>query len=53
MNRDAFSEAWSIMKGIVFNGVEYEDIDELDPMIVESLRLLTEEGQALPPRLAF
>ena len=46
---DAFSEAWSIMKGIVFNGVEYEDIDELDPMIVESLRLLTEEGQALPP----
>tara|TARA_R100001079_G_scaffold84328_1_gene47325 strand:- start:15662 stop:17017 length:1356 start_codon:yes stop_codon:yes gene_type:complete len=49
MNRDAFSEAWSIMKGIVFNGVEYEDIDELDPMIVESLRLLTEEGKALPP----
>ena len=46
--RDAFGEVWTIMKGIVFDGKEYEDIDELDPQILDILSRFHENKEPLP-----
>lgn len=45
---EAFDQAWSIMKGIVFNGQYFEDIDEMDPMVVEALRMFNQDKEANP-----
>jgi len=48
MRDNAFDQAWTIMKGIVFDGKHYEDIDELDPQILEILRLFNENNKENP-----
>ena len=48
MTDSAFRKAWLIMKGIVWNGVEYEDIDELHPEILSFLENWDENNKTLP-----
>ena len=43
----AFGQGWELMKGIIFNGQEYDDIDDVDPMIQEILQGY-EQGTTLP-----
>tara|TARA_R100000406_G_scaffold26462_2_gene17032 strand:+ start:110 stop:1267 length:1158 start_codon:yes stop_codon:yes gene_type:complete len=43
----AFGKGWELMKGIIFNGKEYDDIDDLDPIIQGILDDYT-QGTTLP-----
>ena len=43
----AFTRGWELMKGIVWNGREYDDIDEIDPIIRGILDDYT-QGTTLP-----